>query len=280
MYETTADATIEEWGATDYVEVTMEAVTHGSYSSASLAGDVELVIATPVGGLDQILLVSNSAPGKDEEIDSQLRTRREQALAIAGSSTVDAIRADLLSVTGVDSCTVFENTTLQTDSDNVPGKAIEVLVFSEAAPDFDDDEVAAQIWASKPAGTQAYGDDGPHTVTDTSGNQHEMYFSEPVTVTAYVAVTLVTAADGSYGTDAGTAESIAAWALRTLQVGENLWASDIIKVVADLTGVEAVDTSAVFVDDDPTPEFVVLAISSRELATIAAVHVNVTSAGI
>ena len=242
-----------------------------------------LVISTPVAGLTLVAIdttnpfVEAFLPGVNEEIDSELRIRREQALAIAGASTVDAIRADMLSVTGVDSCTVFENTTLQTDAQNVPGKAIEVLVFSEAAPDFDDQEVADQLWASKPAGTEAYGDT-TKTVVDTSGNQHSVSFSEPTTVTAYVEVTLVKTLDGSYGTDAGTADSIAAWALRTLRVGDSLYSSDIINVVADLTGVDYVDISAVFVDDDATPSpNTSLDVSSRQLATIAAGDVDVTS---
>jgi uncharacterized phage protein gp47/JayE len=281
LFQTTADATIQEHGTPDYEDVTAQAVLTGTGTTVGETDD--LVISTPVSGLTLVAIdttnpfVEAFLPGVNEEIDSQLRTRREQALAIAGSSTVDAIRADLLSVTGVDSCTVFENTALQTDADNVPGKAIEVLVFSESAPDFDDDEVAAQIWASKPAGTEAYGDT-TKTVTDTSGNDHEVSFSEPITVTAYVEVTLVKTLDGSYGTDAGTADSIAAWALRTLRVGDSLYSSDIINVVADLTGVDYVDISAVFVDDDATPSpNTELVISSRQLATIATGDVDVTS---
>jgi uncharacterized phage protein gp47/JayE len=279
LFQTTADATIEEHGGQDYVIVTSQAVTAGTATTAALID--QMIIATPVAGVTEIGGVAGPPdpflPGVNEETDSELRIRREQALAIAGSSTVDAIRADLLSVTGVDSCTVFENTTLSTDADGVPGKAIEVLVFSEAAPDFDDDEVAAQIWASKPAGTEAYGDTTKQ-VTDTSGNQHDVSFSEPTTVPAYVEVTLIKTLDGSYGTDEGTADSIAAWALRTLRVGDNLYSSDIINVVADLTGVDYVDISAVFVDDDATPSpNTSLVISSRQLATIAAGNVDVTS---
>jgi uncharacterized phage protein gp47/JayE len=276
LFETTADADIVEHGTPDYVQVTMRAVTAGPATVAHLS-DLTLVISTPVSGLDEIEILDDYERGVAEETDSELRIRREQALAIAGASTVDAIRADMLTVTGVDSCTVFENTTLQDDAQSVPGKAIEVLVFSEAAPDFVDQEVADQIWASKPAGTEAYGDT-TKTVTDTSGNDHSVSFSEPTTVPAYVEVTLIKTPDGSYGTDAGTADSIAAWALRTLRVGDSLYSSDIINVVADLTGVDYVDISAVFVDDDATPApNTELVISSRQLATIAAGDVDVTS---
>lgn len=274
LFQTTALATIS--GTT--VDVTVQAVDTGSGPTAA-AGDT-LVISTPVSGISGVATIGATpfAPGQNEETDSLLRIRREQGLALGGTGTVDGIRADMLTVRGVDSCTVFENTTLQTDGNGVPGKAIEVLVYSEAAPAYTDAAVAAQIWASKPAGTEAYGLDGPHTVIDTSGNQHEVYFSEPTVVPAYVEVTLVKTADGSYGTDTGTAKSIADWALRSLKVGQSLYASDIVNVVADLTGVDYVDIGAVFVDDDAVPSpNTSLVVTARGLITINFANVTVTS---
>jgi uncharacterized phage protein gp47/JayE len=266
MYETTAVAVIAEEGATDYVEVTMEAVTPGSYANATLAGDVELVISTPVAGLDAITIQADSADGDDEETDSELRKRREQSLALAGASTVEAIRAEMLQVTGVDRCTVFENPTGTTDALGLPPKSIEVLVDSDNAPDYDNQELADEILLRKPAGTQTYGSIS-ETADDSAGNTYTVYWSEPTTVPAYVELDLTAATDGTYVGDTEVAEAIADWATPNLTVGRSLYSSDIVSVVADVEGVTAVDVLATFVDDTTSPNEYVVVATGRDLIT-------------
>ena len=274
VFETTAVAVIEEHGATDYVAVTMQAVTEGSATTAA-AGDT-LIISTPVSGLAAITTDGSSplAVGLDEETDAELRLRREQGLALAGASTVDAIRADMLTVTGVDSCTVFENPSAVADSDGLDPYAIEVLIYSAAAPAPAAQDLADQIWASKPAGTQVEGGYGEYA-TDAAGNTHLMRWSIPTTVQAFVTVTLTAGTD--YVGDSGTADAIEAWALANLTVGRDVYASDIINVVADLEGVISVDVSAVGVASGtpiaPLPADMV--VQSRQLATIDAADVQV-----
>jgi len=273
MYETTAVAVIAEEGATDYIEVTMEAVTPGSYANASLTGDVELVISTPVAGLDAITLQENSAAGDDEETDSELRIRREQALALPGSSTVEAIRADVLQVTGVDSCTVFENRTGTTDALGLPPKSIEVLVYSEN-DDYTGQDVADQIQLAKPAGTETYGSLSK-TTEDSAGTQYTTYYSEPTELRAYVELDLTAGDD--YTDDATIAELIATWATQALTVGRSLYSSDIVNVVADAEGVTTVDVLATFVEDTASPNEYEVTATGRDLITIAAGDVTVNS---
>jgi uncharacterized phage protein gp47/JayE len=276
LWETTADAEIAEEGGFDYIDVTMEAVTAGTATTA-YGSDSQLVIATPVSGLDYIAIQFDYNPGVDEETDSDLRIRREQSLAQAGSSTVSAIRSDMLDVEGVDTCTVFENPTGDTDINGVPPYAIEVLVFSEAAPSYTDQAIADQIFASKPAGTEAYGLDGPHTVTDTQGNDHEIYFSEPTTVQVHVKFTLTAATDGTYLGDGAVADAVAAWASAELLVGGSVYQSDIASVVTNLEGVISVGLSSVRVEDQDPPTTYDHAVTARQLATIASEDVDVTS---
>jgi len=262
-----------EQGATDYIEVTMEAVTPGSYPNASLTGDVELVISTPVGGLDAITLQENSADGEDEETDSDLRFRREQSLALPGSSTVEAIRADVLQVTGVDSCTVFENRTGTTDALGLPPKSIEVLVYSEN-DDYTGPDVADKIQLVKPAGTETYGSLSA-TTEDSAGNQYTTYYSEPTELRAYVELDLTAGDD--YTDDATIAELIATWATQALTVGRSLYSSDIVNVVADAEGVTTVDVLATFVEDTASPNEYEVTATGRDLITIASGDVTVNS---
>ena len=272
IFQTTADATIQEHGATDYEDVIAQAVTAGS--ATTIAATDDLVIATPVTGLTLVAIDTTNpfadafAEGLDEETDAELRTRREQTLAQAGSSTVEAIRTDMLGVTGVDSCTVFENPTGDYDVNAVPPYAIEVLIYSEAAPNYVAQEVADQLWASKPAGTETYGSYGAY-VTDSQGNQHLMEWSIPVTVRLYVAVTLTAATDGTYVGDAAVQAEIGAWASSALTVGRSVYASDLVNVVADIVGVVSVDVGNVFVEaGDATPDTTQWIASARQLGTI------------
>jgi hypothetical protein len=269
---------IEEHGASDWVTVPMFATVTGS-DPAFVVGTDTAILEIPITGVSTIVATS-FVRGLDEETDSQLRVRREQLLALPGASTVDAIRAEMLTVTGVDSCTVFENPTSVTDANGLPPYSIEVLVYSATAPNYTAQDVADQIWASKPAGTQTYGTETPVTVTDSSGNQHDIYYSEPTTVRLYVAVTLTTTTDGAYSAigDAGVAGAIEQWALTTLTVGRSVYASDIINVVADLAGVQSVSVSGTFVEaGDATPDQVQWIATARQLGTIDADDVTVTS---
>ena len=274
LWETTAVAVIAEEGTPDYIEVTMQAVTAGSGTTAHQT-DTDLVISTPVSGLTHITSQADYASGVDEETDSALRIRREQSLAIAGASTVEAIRAEMLTVAGVDSCTVFENPTGATDALGLPPKSIEVMVNSETAPTYTAQDIRDEILLRKPAGTETFGGIGG-TATDSAGNTYTVYYSEPTTIRTYVELTLTSGT--GYTQDSDIADAVAAWATATLLVGDDVFASDIVNVVADIEGVTSVDVSAVFVGDDATPSpNTSLVTSARELSTIASGDVTVTS---
>jgi len=275
LFETTADATIEEHGVTDYVQVDMQAVTAGSYPKAFIT-DSALVISTPVSGLTAMGINDDYVPGTDEETDSELRLRREQSLAIAGAATVEAIRAEMLQVTGVDSCTVFENPTGVTDALGLPPKSIEVLVHSITAPAYTAQDVVDEILLRKPAGTQTYGGLSG-TATDSSGTTHTVYYSEPTTVRLYVDLTLIAATDGTYVGDTDVQTAVADWAIANLTVGQSVYGSDIVRVVSAIDGVVNVDVGTVMVEDDATPATPDHILTARQLGTIASGDVTVTS---
>lgn len=279
LFETVADATIVEQGTPDFVAVTIQAVTEGSATVAA-HGDT-LIIATPVSGLDAITTdgvgpsVTPFVAGADEETDAQLRTRREQTLALAGASTVDAIRTEILQVTGVDICTVFENPTGFTDALGLPPYSIEVLVYSETAPTYDAQELRDEILLRKPAGTETYGAISG-SATDSTGNTYTIKYSTPTTVRVYTEFDIVTDSE-TYVGDANVAQAVADWGTAVLRVGDSIYASDIVNVVADLAGVVSVDLSTVLVDDIASPVSTDLILTARQLGTIAAADVDVTS---
>jgi hypothetical protein len=276
LFETTADADIAEEGTPDYIAVTMQAVTEGIETVAA-SGDT-LIISTPVSGLDAIT-TDGADPfnaGRDEETDSRLRIRREQFLAIAGASTVEAIRTEMLGVTGVDSCTVFENPTGVVDALGLPPKSIEVLVHSETGPVYDPQEIRDEILLRKPAGTETFGGISGDA-TDSSGNEYTVYYSEAVTVQTWVTISLAVETDGSYVGDENAEQAIADWGTIALRVGGSVYASDIINVAMDITGVISVNVLTVRVGSQSSPITIDLLLTARQLGTIDSDDVTVTS---
>lgn len=145
------------------------------------------VIAQSVVGWNSITNPEDAAAGEVEESDADLRTRRELELAASGSTTADAIRADILrEVEGVISCTVLENDTDETDGNGVPPHSFECIVLGPDGYDADDDQaVADQIWDSKPTGIRAYGTTSK-TVTDSQGFTHAVAFTRPTDKNVYL----------------------------------------------------------------------------------------------
>lgn len=146
-------------------------------------------IATPVSGWNAIYNLLAGDAGALEETDSALRVRRDQELAAAGNTTVDAIRANLLALNEgstdaahvpVTSCTVFYNDTDITDSTGLPPHSIECLV-----QDGTDGDIAQTVWDSVGAGTRTYGNTSG-TATDSEGNTHTVYWTRPTQVQIWV----------------------------------------------------------------------------------------------
>lgn len=168
------------------------------------------VIAQAVSGWNSVTNADDAALGDEEETDAALRIRREQELRAAGSTTADAIRADILrDVDGVESVSVLENDTSTTDGNGLPGHSVEAIVFGPSSPTSDDDQaVAEQVFASKAAGIGTYGTT-TKTVTNAQGFDVTVKFTRPTTLRAYAWVT-VTVDPDLYAGDDAVADAIAA----------------------------------------------------------------------
>lgn len=180
------------------------------------------VIATPVVGWSSVSNPRDATPGRTVDDDANLRVRREQGLALSGSSGKDQIRADVLAVENVTSCQVFENYTDDVDEQGLPPKSFEVVLFDDAGAD--DDAVAQAIWQSKPGGIEPYGQTGETgTATDKNGDPQTVHFSRATIVPIYISCK-VTPKEGYVGdaefkiqlannldTAMGTGEDVTEW---------------------------------------------------------------------
>ncbi len=128
-------------------------------------------IAEPVTGWTAVNNTVAGETGDETETDAELRTKRLNELEAGGSTSVNAIRANLLqNVDGIISAIVFENDTDIADGLGRPPHSIHCVIRGGTAAD-----IAEQIFESKAAGIATYGDE-TETVTDSAGYTHDINF--------------------------------------------------------------------------------------------------------
>lgn len=269
VFETLADFTLTA-APTD--AVLFRAVDAGSDTTA-VVGEVA-VIEDPVSGWTTATFAAPYTAGADEEDDTTLRLRRTQELTKPGTGTVEAIKADLLAYKEeILSVGVFENLTGITDANGLPPWSIEVLVEDDGT--LTDQEILDQIWLSKPAGTQTYGNISG-TVEDTAGNLHTLYYSNPDSVTVHIELDLEKDEDQYVGDDA-VKTAIADWAQANLSIGDNVNAAAIVDVVMEQAGVKNVDLTSVKCENTDPPTTTNHVIAPREKAAISTTNIDITA---
>lgn len=257
--------------AGNYPNIVFEATSYGPI--AANAGTLNS-IATPVSGWNSITNPANGVLGRFDETDTEVRARRKDELTAPGACTVDAIRADLLRVPAVLQALVFENTSLITDVNGVPGKAIECVIWDNGAAV--DADVRAKIWASKPSGIETYGSI-TGTTTDSTGALQTVKFSRATAKPVFFEFDVVT--DSTFDVTNGPA------AIRTaakaigdkLKLGEDVYALRFRAAALSVAGV--VDVTALRLGFTVSPVGTSnLVIAPREIATFStgAMVVNVT----
>lgn len=217
-------------------------------------------IEEPVGGLRTARNLEDAVVGRNEDSDEQLRLRRETDLSSPGTGPVDAIRAALLAVPGVEAATVFFNNGDTTDDDGIPGHSIEALVTGG-----DDQDIWQCLWDNVAAGIRTHGDE-VGTVVDSQGREQTLRFTRPTEIPIFVKVTLVKnpktyPADG----DAQVRQAIAEWGLEQ-ETGRDVDASAVSAQAFQVTGVLKVTEVLVGVADPPVSD-ATISVSLREFAT-------------
>lgn len=228
-------------------------------------------IGTPVAGWLGTRNSHDAVLGSDVETDASLRARREDELRANGSGTVESIRADVLAVEDVTSCTVYENTT-DAVVDSIDPHTFETVVLGGV-----DADIAQAIFDTKPAGIGTTGSTSV-TVADTQGFNHTVKFTRPTEVAIYVVYNLTYDAN-LLPADAATQikDSLIAWG-DAQKVGKDAVAAAILARAFMITGI--LDGTA-YIGTAPAPgTSVTVAISNRQLATYdtGRVTVNLTPA--
>jgi hypothetical protein len=195
-------------------------------ATASIVGAVQgyartiIEIETPVSDWTTVTNLANAAVGQETETDFDARNRRAQSFGRGGLNSLESVRAAVLAVDGVSTCTIFENDTDNT-VDSIPPHSFETLVEGGV-----DQDIINAIFERRPGGTQPYGSTSGLAI-NSNGDSHAIGFSRPTDIDVYVAATLTYEAnsfpiDGNAQTQAAI---VAAGALRP--VGRNVVASQI-----------------------------------------------------
>ena len=244
----TNKSTVASVGAGTYLAV-FEAVDFGPVvaNAATLTQ-----ITNPITGWNSVTNPLDAALGALVEEDPAYRQRQADELTAAGSSTVDAIRADLLKVSKVLQAFVFENVTLATDGNGLPGKAIECVIYDGAAPTASDTAIAQAVWDSKPSGSQTFGSSSAIAI-DALGIQRTVFFSRAAVLNVYLeydikvdasrfpvtGVQLVKDVAVAEGNQGNLGDSVIALLLRSCVLEKNAGVPGVTDVVALRLGLAA-----------------------------------------
>ncbi len=247
-------------------------VTGPIYAPAGLL----TVITTPVTGLTSVTNPLDAVPGSQVEQDAALRVRRQDELTAPGASTVDSIRTDVLEVEGVQQCYVYENVTLTTNSEGLPGKSIEVVVYDGAIPEADDADIGQAVWDSKPAGVETYGDT-TEIVEDSTGTDRAVKFSRAEVKEVWLEYDVLVYSNDFPSTGVALIKAAAVeYADRYMNLGLDVFAVRFKAQALTVPGVLDVTALRLGFAASPT-EVVNLTITGREIAAIDTSRISVTA---
>ena len=254
---------------TGFVEVLASAIESGPITG--VAYDIREIV-TAVSGWGGVINLADASLGRSIATDSELRLLREQELASGGSTPINALRAELLRITGVISATIFVNNTDVTDVDGLPPHSIEVLVRGPESPDADfDQSIFDALLAGVAAGILTHtggagGDAVVGSATDDEQNVHVMKFTRPTNIPIYATLTIIKDPD-LYPDDGDDQIKAAIVEWGDLQnTGKNVVSTRLAASAFEVAGVLDVVTCFIGVAPGPTLS-TTIAISLRELAT-------------
>lgn len=258
---------------------TVTSTTAGTYSATFIseatgtgtvaAAGTLTVIASPVTGWNSITNAADATEGQDQESIEALRARREEEIALPGSGTVDAIRADVIDVTGVIECFVDENTTDVYDANGLPPHSFRAVVWDGSPAAALDNDIAQAIYGSRPAGIASVGSYSGNTTT-ADGRVVAVAFERAAVQQIYVSVQIAS----TLGVAAADVKTAILAAMPT-DVGADVVYARIAGSVFNVKGVD--DYVFVHIGTSPSPSGTSnISISTSQIAILQAANITVT----
>lgn len=220
-FETLEDAVIEESG---YVDTSIIAVNPGA--SSNVAENTITVIVNPLLGVTSVTNPQATAGGQDEESDVEFRARYDTSTAISSGSTIDAIKANLLTLTGVEDVTITENET-DVEVNGIPPHSFETFVYGGQ-----DAAIAEAIFEKKPGGIKAFGTT-TIDVADSQGVLHTIGFTRPTSVDIYFKITKTVDSNYLVDGDAQIKNAILNY-ISDVKLGQDVVVYKVISLISNL----------------------------------------------
>ncbi|MCD8089931.1 MAG: baseplate J/gp47 family protein [Clostridiales bacterium] len=155
-------------------------------------GNIEAALITqvinPVAYVTAVQGFELIESGSDDETDSELRKRFEEAREGSGACTESSIKAALMRVTSVESVNIITNETTETDSGGRPPFSFEC--FIKGGENYHS-EIAETIYNKKPIGIKTYGTESVE-YTDEYGITYTIMFSHTTEVKVTVLYMITT----------------------------------------------------------------------------------------
>jgi hypothetical protein len=231
------------------------------------------VIGTPTIGWTAVTNAADAEQGLMADTDTTLRQKRALELLGEGSGDIDAIRAAVLKVGGVEQVFVYENTTLVTDGTGLPGKSFRVVIWDGPTMAALNDAVAQAIWDSKPAGILSFGTTASGNATDSTGTIRTILFDRAVQVPIYVTLT-TTPGTLTTAQTAAVKLALTTYASTNYNLGVEVVALA-LRAQAILPGV-TIDVPTFFLGTAPSPVGTGnIAISGLDIATLSSTNILV-----
>jgi uncharacterized phage protein gp47/JayE len=207
------------------------------------------VIGTPTIGWLTVTNAADALQGLPADTETTLRQKRALELLGEGAGDLDAIRAAVLKVGGVEQCFVFENTGLTVDSTGLPGKSFRVVVWDGQSMAASNNNIAQAIWDSKPSGILSFGGTSG-IATDSTATSRTILFDRAIQVPIYVTCTTTPGSLSGANTSAVKA-AFAAYAAANYNLGVSVIALS-LRAAGLLAGVTT-DLPTFFLGTAPAP---------------------------
>jgi uncharacterized phage protein gp47/JayE len=231
------------------------------------AGQLD-TIAEAVSGWTAVTNAAAGATGSAIQTDSELRLKRESELQAQGSTNVNAIRADLIRLEGVEDARVLENVEDVIVGGLLPHSIYCVLRGGTSA------EVAQAIFDTKAAGIETNGSESEN-VTDSQGITHPITFDFATEKVYYAGAVLVT--DDTWDAVQGPIDVKAAIAayINSLVIGGDVVVFECICACLSVTGVT--DVTSYVHDFSASPATATnLAVADSEFASSDVANITVS----
>lgn len=252
VFQTTSEVVITNGS------VTVEIISVEEGSQNNVPANTITKTTEVISGIDSVTNNQQTLGGRDRESDTELRQRYFDSLDRPGGSTTTAIRANILEETQASACIVLENVTMQVDSEGLPRKSFESIVYGGT-----NENIAQAIFEKKPAGIEPFGSI-TEIVTDSSNNNHQIKFSRATPINIYFDMDLDTNGDYPLNGNEQVTEMLVNY-ISSVGVGENVIYNKIIDIIFNIEGINDIIRLKIGKVPSPTSEDNI-EIQSREVA--------------